>query len=433
MISVCKIFASTSRISFAVLCLTLLVAGNAHALGNVWVTMAPMPTARAYTTSGAIGSKLYVVTGSNTTANEVYDATTDSWAVKAPIPTNRAGASAGAIAGKLYVVGGCYNSDCSLYINTLEMYDPGTNTWVGKAPMPTSRAFATAGVIAGKLYVVGGFQACGPCTGINTLEVYDPSTNAWTTKASMPTARSQMGSAVINGQLYVVGGDNSTNTGVLATLEVYDPVADAWATKAPMPTAREGVGAGTVGGILYAVSGDDRIVLVNNVEAYDPVANTWSTVASIPTARGNSRPQGISGVLYVAGNGDGLGPTSSVLEAYIPPPIEIAIDIKAGVTPNTITLATDRDITVALLSSSTFNAPATVDRTSLTFGRTGSEASRTSCNTSPRDVNGDNRMDLVCHFSVAATGFLLGDTVGNLKGLTLVGNAIHGSDTVVVH
>ena len=113
--------------------------------------------------------------------------------------------------------------------------------------------------------------------------------------------------------------------------------------------------------------------------------------------------------------------------------IPVAIDIKAGVTPNTINLALDRDITVAILSSSTFNAPTAVDRKSLTFGHTGTEASLTSCNTASRDVNGDNRMDLVCHFSVAATGFQLGDTLGYLKGLTLVGNAIHGSDTVVVH
>ena len=112
--------------------------------------------------------------------------------------------------------------------------------------------------------------------------------------------------------------------------------------------------------------------------------------------------------------------------------IPVAIDIKAGVTPNNISLALDRDITVAILSTATFNAPAFVDRTSLTFGRTGNEASRTSCNAASRDVNGDSRMDLVCHFSVTAAGFQLGDTLGYLKGMTLVGNAIHGSDTVIV-
>ena len=110
----------------------------------------------------------------------------------------------------------------------------------------------------------------------------------------------------------------------------------------------------------------------------------------------------------------------------------VTIDIKAGVTPNIIRLATDRDITVAILSTSTFNAPASVDRASLSFGHTGNEASLTSCNTASRDVDGDSRMDLVCHFSVLLEGFQLGDGLGYLRGLTLEGNAINGSDTVIV-
>ena len=110
----------------------------------------------------------------------------------------------------------------------------------------------------------------------------------------------------------------------------------------------------------------------------------------------------------------------------------VGIDIKAGITPNTINLARDRDITVAILSTSTFNAPASVDRSSLTFGHTGNEASLAFCNTASRDVDGDSRMDLVCHFTVQLAGFQLGDTLGYLSGLTLEGNAIHGSDTVIV-
>ena len=378
-----SMFTRVSRSSVAAFWLTLLVAGNAQAATGTWVTMTPMPTARAYTTSGAIGSKLYVVTGSLTTANEVYDPTTDSWTTKAPIPTDRAGASTGVIAGKVYVVGGCITSDCRIgFTNTLEMYDPGSNTWVGKTAMPTSRSFATAGVIAGKLYVTGGFQQCGPCTGLNTLEVYDPST-------------------------------------------------DAWATKASMPTARTGVGAGVVDGILYAVSGYDGTGLLNTVEAYDPVANAWATVAPIPTTRANAQPQGISGALYVAGNGNGVGgATGSALEVFVPPPIQIAIDIRPGTSLNNISLSRDRNIPIAMLSSATFDAPARADRTSLTFGRTGSEASFTSCDSALTDVNGDGRLDLVCHFTIKLSGFQMGDTAGVLMGRTIGGTQIRGTDLV---
>ncbi len=433
MIGTSRIFRNVSGLSKAVCWLMLMVAGNAQAATGTWTTMAPMPTARAYTTSGAIGSKLYVVTGSLTTANEVYDATTDTWATKAPIPTDRGGASAGVIAGKLYIVGGCVTSDCRINTtNKLEVYDPTTDTWAGGAAMPTSRSAAAAGVIAGKLYVVGGFGPCGPCTGISTLEVYDPVADAWTTKAPMPTARSQMGGAVINGKLYVVGGDNSANNGVLATLEVYDPVTDTWTTKASMPTAREGVGAGAVDGILYAVSGYDGISNVNTVEAYDPATNTWSTLAPIPTARTSPQPQGISGVMYVAGNGAN-GAAISTLEAFVPPPIQVAIDIRPGTNLNNISLANDINVPVAILSSASFDAPGRVDKTSLTFGHVGSEASLSSCDVRGRDVNGDGRADLVCRFTVKATAFQIGDTLGVLTGRTIGGSQIHGTDSVHIN
>jgi hypothetical protein len=72
-----------------------------------------------------------------------------------------------------------------------------------------------------------------------------------------------------------------------------------------------------------------------------------------------------------------------------------------------------------------------VDTTSLTFGHTGNENSLTTCD-APTDVNHDGRLDLVCHFTIKSSGFVMGDTLGYLKGGTLVGNTIHGSDMVKI-
>lgn len=49
---------------------------------------------------------------------------------------------------------------------------------------------------------------------------------------------------------------------------------------------------------------------------------------------------------------------------------------------------------------------------------------------SPEDVNNDGLDDLVCHFDTRATGFQVGDTEGILKGLTVTGMPIEGSDSV---
>ena len=96
----------------------------------------------------------------------------------------------------------------------------------------------------------------------------------------------------------------------------------------------------------------------------------------------------------------------------------LGIDIKPHSFPNSINTKKDGRIPVAILSSSTFDAPSRVDQTSLTFGPTGNEDSLDFC-AGAEDVNGDGFLDLVCHFNTQATGFQKGDTQGILKGLTV--------------
>jgi len=108
----------------------------------------------------------------------------------------------------------------------------------------------------------------------------------------------------------------------------------------------------------------------------------------------------------------------------------VDIDIKPGKVPNSINQGSQGKITVAILSSPMFDAPGEVDPASLTFGRTGDEASLAFCNNNPEDVNGDGLPDMVCHFYTHATGFLLRDTQGALKGVTLSGVPIKGTDSV---
>lgn len=106
------------------------------------------------------------------------------------------------------------------------------------------------------------------------------------------------------------------------------------------------------------------------------------------------------------------------------------IDIKPGSLPNSINPKSRGKIPVAVLSNPDFDAPNLVNRTSLTFGRTGDETSLAFCNKSPEDVNGDGSPDLVCHFDTVKASFQLGDTRGVLKGQTIERIPIIATDSV---
>lgn len=111
--------------------------------------------------------------------------------------------------------------------------------------------------------------------------------------------------------------------------------------------------------------------------------------------------------------------------------ITVPIDIKPGENPAPINPKSRGTIPIAILSSAAFDAVTQVDQASLTFGRTGSEKSLAFCS-GPQDVNGDGLWDLVCHFDTPMTGFQAGNTVGVLHGKTVDGNAIMGTDSVLI-
>lgn len=80
-----------------------------------------------------------------------------------------------------------------------------------------------------------------------------------------------------------------------------------------------------------------------------------------------------------------------------------------------LNLKSKGNIPVALLSSDEFDALKVIVE-SLTFGATGDENSRRSCGKGGEDVNGDGRLDLVCHFENQLADFTAESSVGFLKG-----------------
>jgi len=118
------------------------------------------------------------------------------------------------------------------------------------------------------------------------------------------------------------------------------------------------------------------------------------------------------------------GSYTLIITGVTPPVQQINIEIKPGsdnLAP--VNPKSRGKIPVALLSSAEFDALA-ADQGSITFGASGTEASLDHCGKD--DVNGDGRVDLVCHFDNQIAGFEPGDLEGIVMGRTADGRRFEG-------
>jgi hypothetical protein len=153
---------------------------------------------------------------------------------------------------------------------------------------------------------------------------------------------------------------------------------------------------------------------------HDPADNNFATFGTIST----------SGVVTDRfGVGNHVDALAFAVGADEAPPMVVQIDIRPGTFPNTINIGGNSKLPVAILSSEQFDA-ATVDASTVRFGRTGTEA--TPLRHTLSYVNDDLRLDLLLHFETQATGIVCGTTSASLTGHTTTGAAIAGSDAVVV-
>jgi hypothetical protein len=111
----------------------------------------------------------------------------------------------------------------------------------------------------------------------------------------------------------------------------------------------------------------------------------------------------------------------------VPSPRVITIDIKPGSFPNSVNPNNNGVITVAILTTSTFDAT-TVDPLIVKFGP--NEATEAHQRGHNEDADGDGDIDLVLHFRTQETGIRCGDTSVSLTGPTFGGQRITGSESI---
>ena len=328
----------------------------------------------------------------------------------------------------------------------LRKYDASGNVlWTRQFGMSRSDAARGVAVDGSAVYVVGYIE--GPASSITGsgdtfVRKYDISgTEIWTRHFGSSSHNLPQGVAVDTTGVYVAGWTNGVLPGQTSSgredafVRKYDTNGNVlWTRQFGTPLADVAMGVAADGAGVYVVGGSAGMAYVRK---YDPNGNVlWTRQFVTPSfAEGVGVGVQASGI-YVAGLTDSTLPGQTSAGDYdsfvarITEVLTVTIDIKPGSDPNSINPKSRGTIPVAILSSSTFDAFASVDTTSLTFGRTGNENSLAFCNGSPGDVNGDGLLDLMCHFDTQKTGFLAGDTLGKLKGKTVTGTPIAGSDSV---
>lgn len=272
--------------------------------GNVWFSMAPIPTPRAGFGAATLNGKIYAIGGLDqnidpvmggfqlSDANEVFDPASNTWASAAPLPTPRFLLGVAALNGKIYAIGGEFKTIVE-DVNLVDVFDPVNNSWSHATALPTIRAGAATVSVNGKIYVLGGHIA-----GVDTSEVdvYDPASDTWTTATPAPTAGA-CSAATLNGRIYAIAANGNQ-------LNVFDPTANSWTTGAPVPNTFGAFGVAAASGKVYVIGGINSMGFspsTNSVEAYDPNTNTWSSAASMANSRDGLSAADVNGLVYVLG------------------------------------------------------------------------------------------------------------------------------------
>ena len=112
--------------------------------------------------------------------------------------------------------------------------------------------------------------------------------------------------------------------------------------------------------------------------------------------------------------GWGIVDALAAVQAAVPAPLMVSIDVRPRSNANRINPNSDKDINVAILSVNGFDVTS-VDANTIRFGATGTEA--TPVHVALRDVDQDGHRDMVLRFHIQDTGIKCGDTTASLRRL----------------
>ena len=236
---------------------------------------------RGYLGAAAIGTKLYLVGGTNGerhfNGTSCYDVVTKQFRVLGPMNSARCYISLVSLHGQLYAIGGF---DGSRRLRTMERYDPKGNQWSQMAKMKTVRSDAGCAVLDGKIYVVGGFDGQ---TQLDSVECYNPKVNKWTALPKLSSKRSGVSCVAFEGELYAIGGFDGNRR--LKSCEKFNFKQKKWIAVSDMITPRSNFSAALVDGKIMVFGGFNGFSTTEIVERFETWKNGWVRVCDMEMDR----------------------------------------------------------------------------------------------------------------------------------------------------
>ncbi len=232
---------------------------------DTWTYGPPLPLRNNHGMAASVNGKIYLIggqlnaddpPGTDSYVNTVYelDPAAGVWVTKAPMPTARSSGFAVVHDGRIYVAGGRLPRGSDFAV-----YDPAADTWEVLPNLPTQRNHFTGAAINGRVHYAGGRLGNG-LSPLMTIahEVFDPQTRTWTTAAPMLRPRSGMNGIMARGLFHVWGGEGPG--GMFPDHDYYNPQTDTWTELPDMPMPVHGiVGSAFVDGLIWATGGGIHI------------------------------------------------------------------------------------------------------------------------------------------------------------------------------
>ena len=234
---------------------------------DTWSYGPQLPLPNNHGMAASVNGKIYLIggqlqaddpPGTDSYVSTVYelDPAAGVWVTKAPMPTARSSGAAVVSDGKIYVAGGRLPRGSDFAV-----YDPAADTWEVLPNLPTQRNHFIGAAIDGRIHYVGGRQGNGLSPLMTTAhEVFDPATRTWSNAAPMLRPRSGMNGVMARGLFHVWGGEGPPPPGMFPDHDYYNPQTDTWTKLPDMPIPVHGiVGSAFVDGLIWVTGGGTAI------------------------------------------------------------------------------------------------------------------------------------------------------------------------------